>query len=457
MQQFPSVEMKDESNNANWQSRCEAFASDSSFAGVLYVFKSKSWIKRIFWALVILTAIAGFVTVTTLNIRMLLREPIATSITMTRENELSFPAVTICNLNLFDTTTLRKANVLYDLSQLFTEIVDNSDLSQCMVAANNVASQPGYNISWAELTTIAGNNFSKLLQMCSFGGKKCTIHDFTPINTVGGQCYTINGHPSEKKLVAQGTGIRKGLRLQLLWNPFFLLSGFSIFRDYGYRIIIHNPDEPPRPESEGIVVSLDSNAHIGMRKIISIDRTEYSSATKCKNDYDITNMSEPTPTQYSSYSASLCQLQCLYEHVIRNCGCQEGKLYTLTAQVRNCTTVDLCCEIQEFFAVNETCDCLPRCTTTEYPLTISSSTNQFFGQLVGINIYYESLTVETRVTTDSYTPWSFISDIGGNTGLFIGITLLSWVELILLVVGLMKDCCCKILNLPYLLLKTLSS
>ena len=203
-------------------------------------------------------------------------------------------------------------------------------------------------------------------------------------------------------------------------------------------------------------MSLDSNAHIGMRKIISIDNTKYSSATKCRNDNDITNMQELTFTQYPLYSNSLCQLQCLYEHVIRECDCQEGKIYTPIAQVRNCTTVDLCCEIQEFFAVNETCDCLPRCTTTEYPLTISSSTNQFSYQ-VGINIYYESLTVETRVTTDSYTPWSFISDIGGNTGLFIGITLLSWMELILLVIGLMKDCCCKISKPAELPLKTLPS
>ena len=32
-------------------------------------------------------------------------------------------------------------------------------------------------------------------------------------------------------------------------------EGFSVFRDYGYRVIVHNSDKPPRPESVGIVVA----------------------------------------------------------------------------------------------------------------------------------------------------------------------------------------------------------
>lgn len=63
--------------------------------------------------------------------------------------------------------------------------------------------------------------------------------------------------------------------------------------------------------------------------------------------------------------------------------------------------------------------------------------------MVGVNVFYESLILETRETEDSYTVWSLIPDIGGNTGLFLGFTLLSGVELLVLVVGLIKDCCCK--------------
>ena len=65
---------------------------------------------------------------------------------------------------------------------------------------------------------------------------------------------------------------------------------------------------------------------------------------------------------------------------------------------------------------------------------------------MGVNVFYESLILEERQTTDSYTPWSLISDIGGNTGLFLGFTLFSVVELMMLVMGLAKDCCCYCLK-----------
>ena len=61
---------------------------------------------------------------------------------------------------------------------------------------------------------------------------------------------------------------------------------------------------------------------------------------------------------------------------------------------------------------------------------------------MGINVYYETLMSEVRETTDSYTPWSLISDIGGNTGLFLGFTLLTMGEVVLLVLALFTDLCC---------------
>ena len=47
----------------SWKRRSKEFYNETSFHGILYVFASMSWIKRIFWALVILTATAGFFTV----------------------------------------------------------------------------------------------------------------------------------------------------------------------------------------------------------------------------------------------------------------------------------------------------------------------------------------------------------------------------------------------------------
>ena len=403
------------------------------------MFTSKSWIKRIFWALVILIAIGGFCTITVLNVITLVREPIATSITLTREEELMFPAVTICSLSLLNTTTLASVGdtVVSDLISLFDEVQQRSNISGCKFIANRLASITGQNVSWGELTNLAQNELPTLLKTCTYGGKKCSIDNFEPVSTVAGRCYTFNGPRTKPPPVAQGTGVRQGLRLRL--SPDDQL--FSLGRDHGFRVVIHNPDELPSPESEGIAVGLNSTVYIGMRQVDSFDRTIFSSGHECKNNKTDQELAFP---EYPSYSPSSCQRECFYKHVIEQCGCIEKMFYTPVSsrysQLRTCRAPDLCCAVQTFDAVNENCDCPPRCNTVQRSLTVSSSTHD--EGMVGVNVFYESLILETRETTDSYTPWSLISDIGGNTGLFLGLTLLSGIELLILVVGLLKDCCC---------------
>lgn len=424
----------------NWKSRAKAFFDNSTFNGILYMFANKSWAIRITWALVLLLAFGGFSTVTILNIITLAQEPTSTSIMITRENKLEFPAITICSLSLLNETILISGgdtNIVNDLTSLLYEVQqENPNTEQCEMIANNLARITGQNISWGGLVTIAGNDFTSQLSRCTYKGKICTADDFDKINTIGGLCYTFN---RQKALVAKGTGVRQGLQLQL--SPDDDVK-FSLRRDAGFRIVIHNPDELPRPESDGIVVGCSSNIYIGMRQVNSIDETQFSPGTRCKKDTD--PHQELSIAGYATYSPSLCQEECFYKYAIDKCNCVERELYTPVSNAykekENCTAPKLCCEVQAFDEVEENCDCPPKCSIVERTLTVSSSTNA--DGSVGIYVYYESLFLETRKTTDSYTPWSLISDIGGNTGLFLGFTLLSWVELVIFLTALIKDCCC---------------
>ena len=429
---------KGEPIRSGWRRRVEKFFNESTFNGALYVFASKSWLNRIFWGVVFFTAIGGFWAVTISDIITLVREPISTSITLTRESELRFPAVTICSLSLLNTTILASGgnNVIRDLVTLF----DTTDIDDCKVIANNLARGTGSNISWGELTNLAKNDLRVLLKQCRYAGQTCVANDFQSISTIAGHCYTFN-KPSYYKpvLMAQGTGVRRGLQLQL--SPEDQL--FSLGRDHGFRVVIHNPDELPQPESEGVAVGLNSTVYIGLRQVNSVDKTMFSSGHQCREGTD--NNSYLSFPDYPIYSQSACLSECSYRFAADQCKCVERRLYTPNSGspyslLNDCTAPDLCCEVQQFFGSGETCNCPPQCNSIEHSVTISTSTKT--EGLIGINVYYESLILETRETTDSYTAWSLISDIGGNTGLFLGFTLLSGVELLMLVFGLTKDCCC---------------
>ena len=177
------------------RSTFKKFFDDSSFNAALYVFASTSWTKRIFWVVVLLVATGAFSYVTVTHILRLAREPISTSITLTRESELQFPAVTICSLSLLNTTTIRDnsgQSAVDNLQSLFSEVQDNSNIPGCMTIASNIVSDTGLNPNWGELTYLTRNDPTVLIRKCTFVGENC-INDFEPVSTVGGVCYTFNG------------------------------------------------------------------------------------------------------------------------------------------------------------------------------------------------------------------------------------------------------------------------
>ena len=434
-----------------WKKRFKNFGENSSFSAAVYEFKSTSILKRVFWGAVVFAAVVGFCVITALSIRMLIQEPIGTSITVEQQESLNFPAVTVCSLSFLNTTQLDEFSRAAGLpDDAITSNLDDllisatsipNDLPGCRNVANQITTDTEYDNGFGTLIIRdARNDPRRLVTECSFFGENC-IDSLVEIDTISGVCFTFNGATTTAPRKSIGTGIRNGLRLQLENGDQF----FSLESNVGYNVIVHNRDEPPRPESEGVVIGLNSALYVGMREIRSSDNTQFFSGIQCRSDtnYDEAKLSF---RDFSSYSPSLCLNECFYRFIADRCGCVERDFYTPSSspytEMRSCDLSDLCCEANTFELFNATCNCPPKCEMVERSLTVSSATHVTNG-MVGINVYFETLLVESRETTDSYTPWSLISDIGGNTGLFLGFTLLTAAELFMLGVGLLTDCCCS--------------
>ena len=127
----------------------------------------------------------------------------------------------------------------------------------------------------------ARNDPRVLLRECSFLGRDC-LDSLTEINTVSGVCFTFNGPSTQPGRTVSGSGPRQGLQLELNNGEQY----FSLRSNYGFSVIIHNRDEPPRPESEGVVVGLNSVLYIGMREVVSTDKTRFHSEVECTRQTD---------------------------------------------------------------------------------------------------------------------------------------------------------------------------
>ena len=426
------------------------FCDESSFSAVAYGFRNKPCFLRILWAGVVVLLIAGFCAVTLQGIILLAKEPTATSIKLTREESVDFPAVTICNLNIINDTSLLVLNTPgYDVSSKLNELFiaarstppnEQGCKDIAREAVQNI--DPAYNVNFGGLTTFARFYPKNLILSCSYIGEDC-INSFTPVNTVEGVCFTFNGPDTEARRKANATGVRQGLRLQLSGNTQIISQ--SLEGDIGYKVVIHNQNEPPRPESDGIAVALRSATYIAMKTVRSVDNTQYYSGRQCKDPIAYSN-GKVSLGKYPAYSPDLCLYDCFYTTIADQCGCVERDLYTPVSspytEMKNCSLADLCCEIIQFDSFSKVCKCLPKCDTIDRTLTISSSTMDD-PDIVAVNIYYETLVVEERETLDSYTPWSLISDIGGNTALFLGFNLLTLAELFMFVAGALAACCSR--------------
>ena len=443
-----------------WIARIKRFGEQSSFSSLVYEFKDRSLVTRIFWTFVLLAAISAFLTVTVIGFKRLATEPIATSITVSRQQSMEFPAVTICSLSFLNTTKLEekaagwtKNNDTQTFFNAMLEMFDlgrvvSSDRDACNEAAEEALSNITYEYGISKLIAIdAANDPFELIHTCNFLGEDCTKdNSMDIIQTLNGVCLIFNGPNSGPARRVSGTGPRQGLRLEIFMGDQF----FSFGRNYGFSVIVHNRDEPPRPESEGVVVGYNDVLYINMREVVSEDQTNFYSGMDCtrRTDYVPDFLYFGHPVGYN-YSPSLCMLDCFYRFIADECNCKEGNFYIVGgapdsyADMPNCTLNDFCCETHAIETFDASCDCPPKCETVERTLTVSSATHETVDQgYIGINVFYGTLMREERVTTDAYSPWSLISDVGGNTGLFLGFNILTIAEVIILLAGLITDWGC---------------
>ena len=334
---------------------------DSSLSTVTYVFvKSNSYVVRIIWLVVLLAASGGFAYTTYDRIATLIRQPTATTISIEQRDELRFPAVTLCSLNLVRQDKVvdllpQDPGLVYLSNVLSLGLVNTTE---CKSAASVLASTNNFNGGWGNLTALTGNNISEILttqgvnilrnDLCKFVGQDCGLHDFELTQTTGGLCYTFNGN--EPFRTVKGTGVMQGLRLVL--DPHDEQYHTSFFADNGMKIVIHEPDEPPRPGTEGISVPPGSSVYIGMKEVRTIEDTRYSSR-QCRDVNDNQNFNF---TREYPYSTAACLDDCFHTSVADTCGCTEPLISTPDTfkyqQVQPCNLSDICCFKNELFSVN---------------------------------------------------------------------------------------------------------
>ena len=255
-----------------------SFAQDTTLHGARFLFVSNVF-RRVVWGLALISCLAYcsyqvFSSVTAFN-----NHPFHTKITAntaTEANDLPFPAVTLCNLNQFNTRRFRH---LYEVIHNETATEDRierklEDIS-LMVKRSKKALTEEFrkrNPEFFHRATSAkkiikqheflGHQIDEMLlpsgselDSCSINGLTCEAKNFSKrVSATYGQCYTFNSAEGDRPLLnATLTGKSSGLKLRLNVERGSYIRN-TVNPTVGLTVILHDQRSFAFMEEFGVIV-----------------------------------------------------------------------------------------------------------------------------------------------------------------------------------------------------------
>ena len=482
------------SKQANKMKQIKQFLIDwndhSTWAGLNNMFRTQS--KTVFsvWFIFYLASITYCIyncvnlTLAFFNYNVLINMEFKTEIPTT------FPAVTICNLNPIDR---RKGSDYIDRILIANnlEYVHNTFLININpdMILNLVKSSLISNYSHqANL----GFTLDYMLLNCQFNGYSCNQSDFiTTYNYDYGNCFTFNsGYDSNGSQIPikqiSEAGSDKSFKIELFLGDEFVQSKFVL--NSGARVIVHNQSVTPIFTSEGRDVASGYLTNIGVtRSFFNKLNQPYSDCIM--NTTDINSFRSSfyqamfNVLKIKSYRQKNCLQLCLQEYLKNECECLDGSLpiiYNKTISVctslmkleclnekkseyfENHTLIEKCYEYcplecdSKSFLYSSSISRYPsmyyvqylknRMNITQKILSLNQSTkymndNNFTKNIVLINVFYDDLLTTFIEEIPAIDGNFLIGNIGGYIGLFAGLTVLSFVEIIELVIEVFLIIC----------------
>ncbi|XP_055381341.1 sodium channel protein Nach-like [Condylostylus longicornis] len=374
---------------------------------------------------------------------------------------LEFPAVTICNA---DVISYLVAKDLVNALKLPKNVTN-------MTALNTVYQAAGMDLKanydenmLVDLQEIMEANrytipvfMSSLRQKCEDFFVKCRwrleiipCHKlFTQARTFFGECCSFNikqdGIPY-KNIFSLEAGIFGGLSVML--SPIMDDKAVTEFESRGFRLIIHKNDVFPTHFDDPLFIGLGLESFIGIQaqEIICSNQVKQLSVS----DRGCVFRNERPLAFFPEYDSSNCQVECMINNVIQNCGCSPY-FFGIAGTNQICNFSKVPCLVENYdlnFAEEGTsfykCSCLPNCVDITYKTTISQvplekmpeCVEPFYSDMKDktnntvIHIYMDSQTY-TRFRRDLiYNIINLISNFGGSYSLFLGISTVSAIEFI---------------------------
>ncbi|CAF0745170.1 unnamed protein product [Adineta ricciae] len=464
-----------------------AFALNTSAHGIPGIARSQSKHNTIFWSMCF-TAFA----VTTLyfvveEIRHYFDYSTQTTVTVMSEWPQYFPAFTICNLvpvrydrfiqpYIAFLTSLNKTNVSESTTISSTEARYIADFFQTKINRNESLDEFFFPLE-------------TMLMKCVFNGRVCSAVNFTSFSSsTYGQCYTFNAKLKNQTNIrfSDENGGPGNLYLRFYVHSHQYVP--YIREGIGMIGVVHDNVQLPMIDYSGMALSTGYKHRMTYsKKTISYLRSPY---TTCNDKIPL--MMQAMFDNYEGveyeYSEDVCYDLCVEVYIYQKCGCIHPKQWNarlvLIPETNKLIIAPLCnisdkcySEAAHVFLTSSSsydkyCSyCSQQCSVTSFivkqsmwkapPIWLMNDIKQFVeksdiplpkdwttqwqshidNSYLSIELIHESSVVENYTQTATVTAVNVLSNVGGQTGLWIGVSFLSLMEVAEMVYRLIRYQC----------------
>ncbi|XP_055591486.1 pickpocket protein 28-like [Uranotaenia lowii] len=482
----------------------------STIHGINYIGSKRSILERFWWLVVFVGSIYGCSQLIQNVYRKWHDHPIILSYDETPLPvwKISFPAVTICpeakmEAELFNFTDAfyryahgipnheldaNKLNMLMGILQVCDSFFHSHDLFQGLYLTYNLSVDVP-----SVLKKLIPDCFNTVL-LCRLLQWDCK-NNFSETLTEDGICYTINGfsqndmfkpgvlhneyvYLNETKSLANwsymlgyslgasmntypirgpGSGSKAAMSLDL--STFYKNTDIYCRASQGFKLSLHPPHVYPRMSKNFILLTPKRDMTISIRPRIIITAQELRIYTPEKRNCYFPD--ERSLMFFRDYEESNCELECLTNYTLKQCGCVRFSM-PRTAATRVCAMHEMRCleraEQSQFkgsnsgedLANSKNCNCMPACDAIQYDAESTITTNEFGKtialrmlifdpekvdevikkQISKVEIFFTEAQYITSERSEIFGMTDLIAGCGGILGLCLGVSFFSIVELL---------------------------
>ena len=339
-----------------------------------------------------------------------------------------------------------------------------------------------------DLIRLNGHERKDFITQCTFDGIECSDSAFkTYQDPYHGNCFSFNSirgrnlsKPVSIKKTSK-TGLEYGLKLTLFAD---VREYIGLLTPYaGAKVLIHDASSNGRMRAEGLALPAGSSTFLAVKQN-TVER-EGGVYSNCADDWPaFLRLNDEFKKQWPEYAREVCLELCVQNTMALRCNCTDtfDKDFSVSEKINKATASY--CEMtqktqnqckrkvyQDYIDGNITCPCPQACHTTKYSHSSSSSPwpteasvphlaskltkspskrvqeymkeafndsqlsakslqEKLKENFVRVEVYFEALNFQKIKESPAYTGVDFLSDFGGNIGLWLGWSVLGLFEVI---------------------------